>query len=207
MPPKACFGAARCICHRQAEEPPRWVGGDANKPGLDLARNSERRRARVGSAKCPGTIRNCGGRADTSRRWCHRSERPSSTIEAPLAPFCVGGPALPLQRGPSRALPDQAASCCDHAPICRRMSQLTAKRARRVVHRRPQSRACISRDCCPMVPGEKGKIIPHRLENCGYVPVRSEATDGLWIVDQRRQADLSIRDRFAAAQRLSTVGR
>lgn len=58
-----------------------------------------------------------------------------------------------------------------------------------------------------MVPGEKGKIIPHRLENCGYVPVRSEATDGLWIVDQRRQAiyaktDLSNRDRFAAAQRL-----
>jgi hypothetical protein len=33
------------------------------------------------------------------------------------------------------------------------------------------------------------RIIPHRIETCGYVPVRNDtAKDGLWVIDQRRQA-------------------
>ena len=47
--------------------------------------------------------------------------------------------------------------------------------------------------------------IPHRLERCGYIPVRNDdAADGLFKVKGRRQtvygrADLSIRDRHEAA--------
>jgi Family of unknown function (DUF5906) len=49
------------------------------------------------------------------------------------------------------------------------------------------------------------RLIPHRLEECGYVAVRNEAaTDGLWKVDGKRQviyakAALSIRERYIAA--------
>jgi hypothetical protein len=52
------------------------------------------------------------------------------------------------------------------------------------------------------------RVIPHRLEKCGYVPVRNDAADdGLWKISGRRQvvyarAGLSLRDRFAAAQKL-----
>lgn len=52
------------------------------------------------------------------------------------------------------------------------------------------------------------RIIPHRLEVCGYVPVRNEAaSDGLWKVYARRQviygkASLSLRDRLEAAREL-----
>jgi hypothetical protein len=52
------------------------------------------------------------------------------------------------------------------------------------------------------------RLIPHRLEKCGYVPVRNEAaTDGLWKMHGGRQviyakSELSVRDRFAAAQEL-----
>jgi hypothetical protein len=52
------------------------------------------------------------------------------------------------------------------------------------------------------------RVIPHRLEQCGYVPVRNPgATDGLWKLAERRQAvyaknSLSLRDQIAAAQLL-----
>lgn len=51
--------------------------------------------------------------------------------------------------------------------------------------------------------------IPHRLEQCDYVPVRnSYAKDGLWKLEGRRQAvyakrSLSLRDRLQAAQGLA----
>jgi hypothetical protein len=50
--------------------------------------------------------------------------------------------------------------------------------------------------------------IPHRLESCGYVPVRNPSRDtGLWVVGGKRQVVyaktlLSVRDRIAAAGRL-----
>lgn len=53
------------------------------------------------------------------------------------------------------------------------------------------------------------RAIPHRLERCGYIPVRNaDAADGLFKVKGRRQtvygrADLSIRDRLEAATRLA----
>jgi hypothetical protein len=52
------------------------------------------------------------------------------------------------------------------------------------------------------------RAIPHRLEQCGYVPVRNDAADdGLFKIMKRRQAvygraDLSVRDRHAAATQL-----
>jgi uncharacterized protein DUF5906 len=52
------------------------------------------------------------------------------------------------------------------------------------------------------------RAIPHRLERCGYVPVRNTTReDGLWIVNRTRQvvyarASLLVRDQLAAAQRL-----
>jgi hypothetical protein len=51
-------------------------------------------------------------------------------------------------------------------------------------------------------------MIPHRLEKCGYVPVRNDgADDGLWKINNRRQvvyakAGLSLRDRLKAASNL-----
>jgi hypothetical protein len=53
------------------------------------------------------------------------------------------------------------------------------------------------------------RAIPHRFEQCGYVPVRNDARDtGLWVIDGVRQviyarAELSVRDRLAAASRLT----
>jgi hypothetical protein len=52
------------------------------------------------------------------------------------------------------------------------------------------------------------RIIPHRFEACGYVPVRNDAArDGLWKVRGRRQViyargGLPLRDRLKAAQDL-----
>jgi hypothetical protein len=52
------------------------------------------------------------------------------------------------------------------------------------------------------------RVIPHRFEACGYVPVRNpDAKDGLWRIDSRRevvyaQASLSRRDQIAAAKKL-----
>jgi hypothetical protein len=52
------------------------------------------------------------------------------------------------------------------------------------------------------------RAIPHRLEKCGYVPVRNTtAEDGLFVVNGRRQviygrADLSPNDRWTAAAEL-----
>lgn len=53
------------------------------------------------------------------------------------------------------------------------------------------------------------RVIPHRLEKCGYVPVRNPvAKDGLWVIDKRRQAiyarkELSQRDQIEAAEKLT----
>jgi hypothetical protein len=54
------------------------------------------------------------------------------------------------------------------------------------------------------------RIIPHRLENCGYEPVRNDdaKSDGHWKIGGKRQAvyarrELSIGDRLAAARRLT----
>jgi hypothetical protein len=50
------------------------------------------------------------------------------------------------------------------------------------------------------------RAIPHRLENCGYVPVRNrDADDGLWKINNRRQAiyakaALSLADQISAAE-------
>jgi hypothetical protein len=56
---------------------------------------------------------------------------------------------------------------------------------------------------------KNSRRIPHRMEECGYVPVRnSGAKDGLWKVDGKRQviyarAELSVPESFNAAFRLS----
>ena len=50
------------------------------------------------------------------------------------------------------------------------------------------------------------RAIPHRLEHCGYVPVRNDAADdGLWKINGKRQvvyakSELSISDRLKAAR-------
>ena len=53
------------------------------------------------------------------------------------------------------------------------------------------------------------RAIPHRLEKCGYVPVRNDtAISTLWVINGKRQViygrkDLSERDRYRAASRLT----
>jgi hypothetical protein len=53
------------------------------------------------------------------------------------------------------------------------------------------------------------RIIPHRLERCGYVPVRSDtANDGMWKIRGKRQAvyarsTLSYRAQIEAATKLA----
>ena len=53
------------------------------------------------------------------------------------------------------------------------------------------------------------RAIPHRLEKCGYVPVRSNtASDGLWKINGARQvvygrASLAIPDRIRAARKFA----
>jgi hypothetical protein len=57
------------------------------------------------------------------------------------------------------------------------------------------------------------RIIPHRLEKCGYEPVRNDtAEDGLWKIRGRRQAvyahnSLSIQERIKAARNLTSTSR
>jgi len=57
------------------------------------------------------------------------------------------------------------------------------------------------------------RTILHRMEACGYVPVRNDtAKDGLWKIHERRQAiytkaELSLRDRIKAARDLMNTGR
>ena len=52
------------------------------------------------------------------------------------------------------------------------------------------------------------RAIPHRMERCGYMPVRNpDADDGRWKLQDKRQvvyakAKLSLRDQIAAARRL-----
>ena len=50
------------------------------------------------------------------------------------------------------------------------------------------------------------RVIPHRLEACGYVPVRTDAGDGLWKISGSRRAvyakaGLSMAERIAAARK------
>jgi hypothetical protein len=51
--------------------------------------------------------------------------------------------------------------------------------------------------------------IPHRFDQCGYVPVRNQGNNqGLWVVHGARQviyakASLPLRERLAAAGRLT----
>jgi hypothetical protein len=53
------------------------------------------------------------------------------------------------------------------------------------------------------------RVIPHRLEKCGYVPIRNDgAKDGLWKIKGARQviyakSCLSVRDRHIAASDLA----
>ena len=53
------------------------------------------------------------------------------------------------------------------------------------------------------------RAIPHRLEKCGYVPVRNgDAKDGFWKIRGARQvvygkSAISIGDRFHAARKLT----
>jgi hypothetical protein len=55
------------------------------------------------------------------------------------------------------------------------------------------------------------RIIPHRLEKCGYVPIRNpDADDGHWKILGRRQVvyaknTLSLRDQIAAVAQLRLV--
>ena len=57
------------------------------------------------------------------------------------------------------------------------------------------------------------RIIPHRLEDCGYEPVRNDAADdGLWKINGKRQAvyarrDLSTAERIKAVREYAGVGR
>jgi hypothetical protein len=53
------------------------------------------------------------------------------------------------------------------------------------------------------------RILPHRFEACGYVPIRNpDAEDGLWKLTNRRQviytkASLSFADQIRAARLLA----
>ena len=57
------------------------------------------------------------------------------------------------------------------------------------------------------------RIIPHRLEKCGYLQVHNDAAaDGLFTIAGVRQTiyakdELSIRDRLAAARLLCSITR
>ena len=53
------------------------------------------------------------------------------------------------------------------------------------------------------------RVIPHRLEECGYSPVRNpDAKDGLWKMNGRRQAvyaqvHMTLRDQLVAAKAMA----
>ena len=57
--------------------------------------------------------------------------------------------------------------------------------------------------------GKNRRNIPHRLEQCGYIPVRNDAADdGLFKINNRRQAvyartGLSFRGRLEAVRKLT----
>ena len=54
------------------------------------------------------------------------------------------------------------------------------------------------------------RLIPHRLERCGYTPVRNDgAKDGLWVINRKRQTvygrmDAPLSERVKAAQKLAS---
>jgi hypothetical protein len=53
------------------------------------------------------------------------------------------------------------------------------------------------------------RVIPHRLEKCGYTPVRNpDAKDGMWRIRNKRQAiyaskTLTLREQIGAARGLT----
>ena len=55
------------------------------------------------------------------------------------------------------------------------------------------------------------RTIPHRLESCGYIPVRnSSAESGLWVIAGKRQVvygrkDVAPAERLAAAEALKAA--
>lgn len=51
------------------------------------------------------------------------------------------------------------------------------------------------------------RAIPHRFEKCGYVPVRSETDDHLWVINGKRQViyarkELTLKEQYRAVQKL-----
>ena len=63
-----------------------------------------------------------------------------------------------------------------------------------------------------LVETKNRRALPHRLERCGYIPVRNpDAQDGYWIIKGTRQpiyakGTLSIHDRLVVAGRLKERG-
>jgi hypothetical protein len=57
------------------------------------------------------------------------------------------------------------------------------------------------------------RIIPHRMEQCGYVRIHNDSSaDGMWVVGGKRQVvyvrdGLLVKDQFVAARRLAEDGR
>jgi hypothetical protein len=52
------------------------------------------------------------------------------------------------------------------------------------------------------------RAIPHRIERCGFIPIRSSTADGLWVIKGKRQvvyarAELSRKEQHRAAQVLA----
>ena len=71
-------------------------------------------------------------------------------------------------------------------------------------------RRTASGDFCEWLWDRKNRrVIPYRLEKCGYVQVRNDAAkDGLWVINSSRQviyakSELSISDRFKAANEVA----
>jgi phage/plasmid primase-like uncharacterized protein len=60
-----------------------------------------------------------------------------------------------------------------------------------------------------MMDRKNRRLIPHRMEQCGYVPIRNDTnSQGFWIINGARQviyakSTLSLRDQFQAARRLT----
>jgi hypothetical protein len=50
------------------------------------------------------------------------------------------------------------------------------------------------------------RSIPHRLDNCGYTPVRNQTQDGLWVIDGKRQVVYAKKDLPLSAQLKAAEG-
>jgi hypothetical protein len=49
------------------------------------------------------------------------------------------------------------------------------------------------------------RAIPHRFEKCGYVPVRSDTRDGLWVINGKRQVIYARKDFSLKEQHRATL--